>query len=134
MSMTTRQLLSAIEPPEGLLTEVLARIARSRRARARSRLAAFSAAAAASAGALAYALSYAAREFYASGFGAYLALAFSDRALALAYSHDLLFSLVESLPSLAILLLLAFAAALAWSVRHATNVARAAFVPLSAHA
>ncbi|MDE2057644.1 MAG: hypothetical protein KGI78_02195 [Patescibacteria group bacterium] len=132
--MQAEPLLSQIEPPATLLGEVLARVARARRARARARLAAFAAAGALSAAALADALAYAAREWYASGFGAYLALAFSDRALALAYSRDLLFSLVEALPSFAILLLIGFVALFAWSVKRASGEARAAFLPLPAHA
>ncbi len=130
----TSPLFSAIEPREGLLGEVLAKVARARRSRARARLALFALETAASAAALCYAVVYAAREFYASGEGAYLALIFSDRALALAYSRDLAFSLLEAIPSLAILLLAAFVTALVWSLRHARGEARAAFHSLPAHA
>ena len=122
-----------IEPPHGLKEAVLARITRAARRAARVRLAAFGVVVLVSGTALAFALGYAVQEFYASGFYDYMALVATDRALAMTYSRDLLYSLLESVPSLAILILLACVTLLAWSVRRAGQSARVAFITSPAH-
>ena len=128
----TRAFFSSIEPPASLLGAVLARIAHVRRRAARLRLATLGVLVTVSAAALVPAVSYTTHEFYTSGFYDYSALLFSDRSLALTYSRDMAFSLLESVPSLAVLLLLGFSIALIWSLRRALRAAPMAFMPLTA--
>lgn len=124
------KLLAAIEPPASLVEAVVKRIARARRRGARARFALASIAALASGAALVTALEYALREFYASGFYDYMALFVTDPALAQGYTRDLLYSLAESLPSLAVLALLGAVALLAWALTRAVRDSRAAFTAL----
>ncbi len=100
------------ETPRELTNRVLARIAHARLRAARLRLAALGAVMALSAPTLWISLQYAMHELYISGFYDYLSLALS----APAYWQDLSLSLVESLPSLAILAFVAAALAFCWSL------------------
>jgi len=108
--------LSEIEPREGLLGAVMARIATARRRAARLRLLGQTLGFLALLSALIPSLSYAVHEFYESGFYTYLSLFFSDTQTALLYRHELVLSLAESFPSLALLPVMVFGAALVWVV------------------
>ncbi|KKW23915.1 MAG: hypothetical protein UY70_C0007G0014 [Candidatus Kaiserbacteria bacterium GW2011_GWB1_52_6] len=119
-----------VEPPEGLFKAVLARIALARRRAARIKLAALGTVILVSGAALVPAVSYAVQEFYTSGFYDYLSLFFSDSSVAFSHWQEISLSLAESLPSLAVLLLVGFAAAFLWSLRRAVRNAGAAFNPI----
>ena len=112
------------ELPGNLLSRILARIAIARRRAARLRLAALGLGLFVSGAALVSSSSYAVHEFASSGFSDYLSLAFSDTSIATAYWQELVISLAESLPSLAILLLFGFAIVFLWSLRGAIYNAR----------
>ena len=101
-----------------------------RRRAARFRLAALGTVILASGAALIPAIGYAVQEFYASGFYDYLSLFFSDSSVAFSHWQEISLSLAESLPSLAVLLLIGFAAAFLWSLRRAVRNAGAAFNPI----
>lgn len=116
-----------VEPPLSLKIAVLARIALSRQRAARFRFAAHSAGAMVSFALLVIVSRYAFSEMYTSGFYEYLSLFFSDSA-ALLYWRQLLISLTESLPSLAILLVLVVGAMLSWSFRRAARDIQTAFL------
>ncbi len=118
-------LFSHIEPPIGLYEAVMARIDRARRSAARVRFAAFAALAFVSVLLVIPAIQYAASEFYASGFYDYASLFFDNAARG--YSGELLYSLADSLPSLAVLLVIATGASLAWSLNRASVSTRDAF-------
>jgi hypothetical protein len=118
--------ISLVEPPKGLYQSVLARVAQARVHAARLE---FGILAGISFGCTLLfipVLQYAAQEFYLSGFYDYLTLAFSDTHTALT-SKEFIFSLLESLPPLAILLTLVIGGALAYSLARATRAARGAW-------
>ncbi|HEY5383157.1 MAG TPA: hypothetical protein VIJ88_01215 [Candidatus Paceibacterota bacterium] len=121
------QCLHTLEPKAGLYQAVLERIAYAKRRSARVRAGFFSALAICSGAALVPAMQYAAGQFYASGFYDYLTLIFSDRSLVLTYWQQFSLSLVESLPSLALLLLLPIIFLLAYSMRRVVQTGRMAF-------
>lgn len=114
-----------INPPAGLLSVILARIAHERRRAARLRLAAFGTVAFVSLLMLIPAAQYAASEFYTSGFYDYALVSLDG--LSRGYWRELLYSLAYSLPSLALLLLASVGVALAWSARRARQHMRIAF-------
>ncbi len=116
-----------VEPPKHLFEAVLACIALARRRAARIRLAALGTVMLASGLALIPAANYAISEFYASGFYDYLSLFFSDSSVAFSHWQEISLSLAESLPSLAVLLLIGFAAAFLWSLHRAIRGSGAAF-------
>ncbi|MDE1919138.1 MAG: hypothetical protein KGH56_00365 [Patescibacteria group bacterium] len=122
-------LFREIDPPHGLLPSVLARIAVARRRAARLRFAASGTLALVSVLILVPAVQYAASEFYASGFSDYASLFFDS--LSGGFSRELLYSLLDSLPSLALLILASAAGALLWSLKRTNRDARIAFAPLS---
>lgn len=119
--------LDSIEPPQGLYRSVMARIELARRRQAQIRAGLFAVFACASGTLLVPVLEYTSGQLYASGFYEYLSLAFSDRTLVLTYWREFVLSLVESLPSLALVLLLPLAAALIFSLVKLFKNARSAF-------
>jgi hypothetical protein len=126
------KIFSPVALPQGLRAAVLARIAGLERARARARVGLFGAASLVCAALLVPAVQYAAAQFYASGFGSYLSLVFSDQGLVLTYWREFGLLLVESLPSIALLILIPLALAFLWSLRQALRSAPAAFTTRSA--
>jgi len=119
--------LKLIEPRAGLYAAVMEHIARAERRAARIRTGLFGALALASGAALVPAFQYAAQQFYTSGFYDYLTLIISDRGSVLAYWQQFGLSLIEALPSLALLLLLPIVFALVYSLRRVVVAARVAF-------
>lgn len=117
--------LPELTPPARLKSAVLLRISRAHIMYARLKLGGFLFVSALLGLGLAGALQYAAYEFYASGFYSYVTLFFDSAARA--YWSDLLLTLAESLPSLALLLLLAATGAFVWSAARTVRTARAAF-------
>lgn len=115
------------ETPRDLLSGVLARIAHARRRAARLRLAALGTGLLTILLAFIPAFSYAMHEFAASGFVTYLSLFFTDTHVALSYWRELSFTLFESLPSLALLMLASLITAFGWSVKRTVHNARVAF-------
>jgi hypothetical protein len=107
-------LFQPIAPPPTLLPTVLVAIARAQRRAARIRLAWFASALTSCAILLVPAVNYFLNELYASGFYDYLSL-FFDQSVAADYWRVLSLSLIESLPSLAILLLSAVVSGFVWS-------------------
>lgn len=118
------------EPPAELFSSILMRIALARRRAAQLRLTAFGTATFISVLLLIPAVQYAANEFYTSGFYDYASL-FLD-SFSHGYSGELLYSLADSLPSLALLLLIAISAALTWSFLQTKQNAELAFARLAA--
>ncbi|MFH1236191.1 MAG: hypothetical protein V1685_04615 [Parcubacteria group bacterium] len=117
--------LNTIQVPPGLFESVLERIALARRRAARIRLAAFGTVTFVSVLMLIPAVQYAINEFYTSGFYDYASL-FLD-GLSRGYWRELLYSLVDSLPSLPLLLLALLGTAFVWSVRYANRNVKVAF-------
>lgn len=124
------QLFREIDPPRGLFSAILARIAQESRRAARFRLAMFSTVVVASGAALIPTLSYTMQEFRVSGFYDYVSLLFSDYTVASAHWQEISLSVVESLPSVAILLILSISITLIWSLRRAVPNARIAVMPV----
>lgn len=112
--------------PEGLYDRIIARIADAKRRSARLQFAVLAGLSAGLTGLLVLAAQYAMAESALSGFGSYLSLLLSDSTLVLT-SRDFILSLVDSLPALALLLLLATSGALAWSLYRTAQTARTAF-------
>jgi hypothetical protein len=122
-------LFREVEPPRGLLSAILARVALARRRAARFYLVAFGTVTFVSVLLLIPAVQYAASEFYASGFYDYASLFFDS--LSRGYWREVLYSLTASLPSLALLLIAALGTTLVWSARHAQRDARLAFARIA---
>lgn len=121
-----------VEPPKRLRTAVEVRLRALEFRRARVRTALFGALSLAFMATLVPVAQYTVQQFYASGFMSYLSLFFSDQGLVLAYWSEFALSLAESLPSIALLLLLPLTAALVWALRSAWRSAPAAFSMRSA--
>ncbi len=113
--------------PHGLLDRVLARVALAHRRRAQLHLALYGGFALCSVLLLLPALQYASTQFAASGFFSYLSLFFSDSSVAATYWRELGLSLVDSLPSIALIAVLVPAAALVWSAVHVARGVRKGF-------
>ncbi len=120
--------LPLLEAPQGLYAAVMARIDAAERRAARIATAVFGFVALASAAALVPVAQYTLQQFYASGFYDYLSLALSDHSLALTYWREFGLSLVESLPSLALLMLIPVAGVLLWSLRRVVRTVRSGLV------
>ena len=129
-SKRTSTLFSEVEPPEELFKAVLSRIALARRRAARLRLAALGSGLLISGTLVVSSIGYAINEFYASGFYEYLSLFFSDRSIVFAHWKEISLSLAEALPSIAILMCMAFSVVFIWSLRHAVRNARLSFRPI----
>ena len=123
-----RRTLQTVEPPQGLYAAVIARIELAKRRAAQLRTGAFAIVALISSAVLVPVVQYTASQLYTSGFYDYLSLMLSDHSLVFAYWREFGLSLLESLPSLALLLLLPIAAALAWSLTRLVKNARTGFV------
>jgi hypothetical protein len=116
-----------VEVPHGLYGAVLARIARARQQSARMKTLFLGLSSIIFGVALVPAFQYAGQELYSSGFYAYTSLFFSDGGFVLSAWREVGLSLIESLPSVALLLLLGLGVALAWSLRRTFLNARVAF-------
>ena len=112
--------------PRGLFEAVLARIDRARRHSAQLRVAIRSVLGLCSLLVLIPAIQYAGAQFAASGFFSYLSL-FLDGSVVTTYWRDLSLSLLDSLPSIALIAVLVPAGVLAWAVVGAARSARRAF-------
>jgi hypothetical protein len=119
-------MLPLTQPPEGLYEAVLARVGLARRRAARFQFILLAGTSAALTALAWVALQYLAAESTASGFSSYLSLLTSDTARVLS-SQEFFLSLVESLPSLALMMALLLAGALAWSLYRTIKSARTAF-------
>ena len=119
--------LATIEPPQGLYAAVLARIDLAKRRAAQMRAGLFGFVALVSGALLVPALEYTSSQLYASGFYEYLSLLSSDHSLVLTYWREFGLSLIESLPSLALLLLLPTVVALVWSLARLVKNVRTGF-------
>lgn len=122
--------LDVIEPPAGLYSAVLARIALARRRRARIHLAADSCVFFVSGVLLVPLAQYAGSEIYTSGFYEFFSLFFSDRQVVLNSWQEFVYALFEKLPSIAMLLMLAASITLVWSLRRAALSLKGAFTSL----
>jgi hypothetical protein len=120
-----RPFLPEIEPPRGLYSAILTRISEARQRSARFRFVAFSALALISVVVLVPVAQYALSEFYASGFYEFASLFFDS--VAQGYAGELLYSLVDALPSLALLLFASVGAVFVWSLTRASRDARLTF-------
>ncbi|MEI7720315.1 MAG: hypothetical protein WCI89_03885 [bacterium] len=119
---------SEVEPRTGLCSLVLLRIAHARRSAARVRTFLLGVVALGFGTALVPIVHYTMTELYASGFYEYLSLLFSDNRFVFSSAfRELAFSLVESLPSVAILLVAGASVGLLWSLARAIPNAKIAF-------
>lgn len=125
----TGPLIREIDPPKGLFQAVLTRISHEHRRAARFQVAGFGLAAFISILLLIPAVQYAASEFYTSGFYDYASLFFDS--LAHGYWKDLLYSLTESLPSIALLILATTLSTFMWSLRKMREQTGIAFTHLT---
>ncbi len=116
-----------VEAPRGLYAAVLARIALARQQHARIKTLWLGISSIVFGIALVPAFQYVGQELYTSGFYAYSSLFFSDGGFVMSAWREVGLSLIESLPSVALLLVLSLAVALAWSLRRAFLNARVAF-------
>ena len=121
----TPLLFREIEPSAQLLPAILVRIARARQRAAQLQFAAFGSLGIVSAVMLVPVFQYAATEFGSSGFYEYASLFFDS--ISRGYWQEILYSLNNSLPSLALLLLSAVIATGAWSLFQAARNVRTAF-------
>ncbi len=119
--------LQVNEAPSGLYAAILLRIKAAQLRAARVRTGLFGALALLSLVALVPALQYTAEQFYASGFYDYLLLIVSDHSLVLTYWQQFALTLIESLPSLALLLLVPVVVVLLYSLRKVIQTGRVAF-------
>jgi len=122
-----RRLFYDPETPRELLHAILVRIELARRRAAAVRLVARGMVMILSGVLLVPSMSYAINEFYTSGFYEYVSLLFSDGSVALAHWQEISFSLAESLPSLALLILASITAIFLWSLRSAARDTRVVF-------
>jgi len=113
---TLHSVLSTTPVPQGLYEAVLAKVAAARIRAARIRAGAFGLIATISAIALVPVIEYTADQLYKSGFYDYVSLVLSDRADVVLYWREFGLSLLESLPSVALLTLLPIAVAFLWSL------------------
>lgn len=120
--------LSTSPCPDGLYEAVLERVAAARIHAARIRAGYFATIALASIALLVPIVEYTAEQLYASGFYDYASLMASDHTLVLAHWREFGLTLIESLPSIALLLLLPIAAALLWSLSRLIKNIRAGFI------
>jgi hypothetical protein len=121
-------ILCQVELRDGFCNSVLARIAKARRRAARLRLAFQSLVCFASGAALVPLAQFAGRELFDSGFYDYISMILSPRGLAILSWQDIVYSLIESLPSMILLLMLACVIALVWSLRSVVRDSRIAFM------
>jgi hypothetical protein len=120
-------IFTEVSPPHGLYEAILRRVALAERRHARISVGFFGFATFVLGAALVPAIQYAITQLYASGFYDYFSLLFSDSSFALTYWREFSLSLVESLPALALLLVIPLVVALVWSLRRTVQTARIAF-------
>lgn len=123
-------MLDELALPEGLQLRVLTRLAIARRRRARVRLGVQSIVCFCSGLSLVPFAQYAGAEFYTSGFYEYASLIVSDRSAIAGSWREFIFSLIESLPSLALICIAVALVTLSWSLSRAVKNGRAAFTAL----
>lgn len=111
--------------PQGLYARILERVAFARVRAARIRAGLLAGLSAVCALAYIPTIQYAIQEFHDSGFANYASLFFD--ATGRNYWKEILYSLAESLPSLAILLILAVGVALVWSLYRTVRNVRVGF-------
>ena len=120
--------LQEIDPPRPLCQQIFSRILLARRRAARLRLM-LQTGFCFSVGLLLVPLAqYAGEEFFNSGFYEYASLFFSNRNAVVSSWHAITYSLIESLPSIPLLLILLCLLALVWSLRLAVREAHVAFI------
>ena len=120
-----------IEAPAELCSLVLSRVAFARRRQARIRAATFGLLALAFGAALVPLLGYAATELYTSGFYEYASLLFSNGGFVFASWREVGLLLVESVPSIALLLVASATITLVFLVRRVVLSARVAFMRIA---
>jgi hypothetical protein len=126
--VTLQEVLCEIAPREALCQSVLLHIAQARRRAARIRLALQSLMCFALGASLVPLAEYTGRELFNSGFYEYSSMIFSDRAYSTVPWQDVSYSLIESLPALAILLVAACSVLLIWSARNVVRSGRVVFM------
>ncbi len=124
---TLHDTLACVDAPAGLYAAVMLRIATARRRAAQLHALLFGLCTVLFAALLIPVLHYTTEQLYASGFYEYLSFIASDRSLAFTYWREFSLSLIESLPSIALLLLLPIVAALLWSLSRLVRNVRSAF-------
>lgn len=125
--MADTPMLKEIEPPQNLCAHILLRVATLRQRRARIRFGLETLACFLSGAVLVPVATYVGSELYTSGFYDYFSLLSSDRSLVLASWREFLYSLIESLPSMGLLLFILALGALVWSFRRLLLSGRTAF-------
>ena len=124
--------IKEVEAPRELYTRVLESVRITKLLAARVSMIIFGSIMLVSGATLVPAISYAMREFYASGFYDYLSLLISDHGVVFSSWQTFSLLLLESLPSLAILILLVCTVAFVWSVSRVPRSIRSAFTLLQA--
>lgn len=129
----TALLFEQIDPPVGLCESILARVAFARRRSARVQLVLQTAVCFISGAALVPLAYSVGQEFYTSGFYDFASLFFSgDAGIISGTSHELLYSLLESLPAFAVLGTVAATVGLLWSLRRMIQNSKVAFTSINA--
>ncbi|HVY72881.1 MAG TPA: hypothetical protein VG984_02440 [Candidatus Paceibacterota bacterium] len=108
--------METLKAPAHLLPSILARIEELRQRRARLYTFVLGLASLATGAALVPAWNYASQELYTSGFFDYWSLLFSDHSVVLSAWREFALLLIESLPSIALLLLFGLGALFVWSL------------------
>ena len=130
MEKQGQTVLDCMEPPASLCSTVLGRIALARRRRARVHLA-FETSVCFMSGILLVPIAqYAGSEIYTSGFYEFFSLFFSDRQVVLNSWQESVYTLLEKLPSVPVLLAFAAIIVLVWSLRRAVVSSKTAFTAL----
>jgi hypothetical protein len=106
-----------VKPPRHLVPDILQQINRIRSRRARIRLGLFGVLVLGCLFLFVPVIRYAANEFYASGFYEYLSLVFIDQAVLIEHWKELSYSLLESFPSMAVLLTGVVGGLLVWGLQ-----------------
>ncbi len=131
MNDTEHQLhhaLCTVEPPEGLYSKVFSYITLREQRAARVRAFFLGMLTVFSAVVLVPAVQYVGAELYASGFYEFVSIAFSSHTVFLSAWRELTLSMLESLPSVALLVLAAVGASLVWSLTRAVSNVRVGFL------
>ncbi len=125
--------LREMNPPQPLCQQVFSCILSERRHAARQRMVLQSIFCFTIGLALVPLIQYAGHEFFNSGFYEYALLFFSDSNLILSSWRVVAYALIESLPSIPLLLIILCCASLVWSLRLVVRNSRIAFMTLSPH-
>lgn len=119
--------MEAIEPPERLYGNILAKIEREKKRIARVKLAIFGMTALVFISTLIPVYKYTAQEFYSSGFFEYLSILFSDGSIAIIYWRETLLSLAESLPLISLTMMLSVVFVIMGSIKLALKHIKSVF-------